>query len=277
MNEVKDAANNPMGLVRFTISKYLPHIFKLSHCEVEECISAGLLGYTKALNKFDTDLGMKFSSYAVPKIKGEILEHLRSQSTFPRVFSIEATKVLTYAYEHTIQETLKKFNIGFFKLSEYSRINCETHSLDEALDVSANTKRYPATSSSCNIYFSRVENEVTQQDLLDYLKLKIKSLSWSKKQKIVINDYLNGIQQKDTAEKLGVSKPYISQILTSIAQILQKNLEREIIDDKIHKKTPQIRKCLKCDKEFISKSFANRFCEKCAHRITAMLQYMGKR
>lgn len=71
-----------VGLVRYVAGRLavgLPH-----YLEFPDLYGAGLLGLIQAIDHFDTDRGIKFETYAVPRIRGAILDELRSQDWFPR-------------------------------------------------------------------------------------------------------------------------------------------------------------------------------------------------
>ena len=55
--------------------------FRNKGIEYEELFSAGCLGLAKALEKFDKDRGLQFSTYAVPVIMGEIKRLFRDGGT----------------------------------------------------------------------------------------------------------------------------------------------------------------------------------------------------
>ena len=57
----------------------LPH-----YVDQNDLVSAGLLGLIQAIDNFDPDRGIKFETYAIPRIRGAILDELRSQDWFPR-------------------------------------------------------------------------------------------------------------------------------------------------------------------------------------------------
>jgi len=50
----------------------------------DELVSAGTLGLMAAMNSFDPDRGLAFSTFAVPRIRGAILDELRRQDHVPR-------------------------------------------------------------------------------------------------------------------------------------------------------------------------------------------------
>ena len=52
--------------------------------ELDDLVSAGTLGLVRALESFDPARGLEFSTYATPRIRGAILDELRSQDWVPR-------------------------------------------------------------------------------------------------------------------------------------------------------------------------------------------------
>lgn len=71
----------------------LPH-----YVEYNDLVSAGLLGLIQAVDNFDHRRGIKFETYAIPRIRGAILDELRSQDWFPRSLRRKAKQLeATYA------------------------------------------------------------------------------------------------------------------------------------------------------------------------------------
>ena len=67
-NDVKrPAAEDNLGLVHLCANK-----FRGRGIEYDDLYSAGCIGLLKAVKAFDTDRGVKFSTYAIPVILGEI-------------------------------------------------------------------------------------------------------------------------------------------------------------------------------------------------------------
>ena len=60
------------GLIRHIVKRYLGR-----GCEAEDLFQLGAIGLLKAIEKFDPDYGVCFSTYAVPMIAGEIRRFLR--------------------------------------------------------------------------------------------------------------------------------------------------------------------------------------------------------
>src|SRR5919206_5177865 len=66
--------------------------------DFDELVSAGTVGLMSALDSFDASRGLSFSTYAVPRIRGAILDELRRQDHLPRNVR-RRTRELTRARE----------------------------------------------------------------------------------------------------------------------------------------------------------------------------------
>jgi len=62
--------------------------------EVDELVSAGTIGLIRALDSFDLSRGLAFSTYAVRRIRGAILDDLRSRDWTPRSVRVKNRKLL---------------------------------------------------------------------------------------------------------------------------------------------------------------------------------------
>ena len=83
-----------LGLVHHVareVSRRIPSI------ELGELVSAGAIGLMKALDSFDLTRGLAFSTYAVLRIRGAILDDLRSRDSTPRSVRMKRRKIETVA------------------------------------------------------------------------------------------------------------------------------------------------------------------------------------
>lgn len=71
-----------IGLVHFSAREVMRRGFK--NVELDELVSAGTVGLIQALEAFDPERGLAFSTYAVPRIRGAMLDELRSRDWMPR-------------------------------------------------------------------------------------------------------------------------------------------------------------------------------------------------
>jgi RNA polymerase sigma factor FliA len=79
-----------LGLVHHVareVSRRIPSV------ELGELVSAGALGLMKALDSFDLNRGLAFSTYAVLRIRGAILDDLRSRDSTPRSVRVKRRRI----------------------------------------------------------------------------------------------------------------------------------------------------------------------------------------
>lgn len=84
--------NDPLLRDRL-IERYLPVVKYVaarvarrlpSHLQIDDLYSAGLFGFLGAINDYDPEMGVEFSSYATPRIRGAIFDELRRLDWVPR-------------------------------------------------------------------------------------------------------------------------------------------------------------------------------------------------
>jgi len=89
------------GLIKFIASKIAARL--PSNIELDDLISSGVIGLMDAIDKYDSSRDNKFKTYAEFRIRGAILDELRSQDWVPRSIR-EKAKVLERAYSKIEQE-----------------------------------------------------------------------------------------------------------------------------------------------------------------------------
>ncbi len=61
--------------------------------DLDDLISAGVFGLMDAIDAFDLSRGVKFETYCVPRIRGAMLDELRTMDWVPRLVRSKATKM----------------------------------------------------------------------------------------------------------------------------------------------------------------------------------------
>jgi RNA polymerase sigma factor FliA len=116
-----------MSQIRFIaqrISAKLP-----ASVELDDLISAGILGLIDALEKFDTERGVKFKTYAELRIRGAILDSLRGLDWAPRSLR-KKRKTLEKTYGELEQELGRPAN----DVEVAERLNMSLEELHQLLD-----------------------------------------------------------------------------------------------------------------------------------------------
>jgi RNA polymerase sigma factor for flagellar operon FliA len=193
--------------------------------ETEELISSGLLGLTEAKQRFDPSLGVPFRAFVRRRIKGAMLDYLRSLDILStemrqRVRNIEAIEDeffqkngRTPSFEE-VQDKITDSDIESSKRLSWAR-NVRVHSLEEANPESG----FLADEKNVDV-FSVLEIS----EALTLIKMCLSKLK-KKEQQFFTLYYQEELTLKEIALIFGVSESRISQIhkkcLCSIRQELK--------------------------------------------------------
>src|SRR5580704_18575192 len=82
---------NFLHLVRYNAERI--HVKLPDEVELDDLMSAGIFGLMDAINAFDLERGVKFETYCAPRIRGAILDELRSMDWVPRLVRSRAHKL----------------------------------------------------------------------------------------------------------------------------------------------------------------------------------------
>jgi len=80
-----------LQLVRYTADRVFAKL--PNEVEVDDLVSAGIFGLLDAIEAFDLDRGVKFETYCSPRVRGAILDELRSMDWVPRLVRSRAQKL----------------------------------------------------------------------------------------------------------------------------------------------------------------------------------------
>src|SRR5262249_46809784 len=82
---------NYLHLVRYNAERI--HVKLPDEVELDDLMSAGIFGLMDAINGFDLERGVKFETFSAPRIRGAILDELRSMDWVPRLVRSRAHKL----------------------------------------------------------------------------------------------------------------------------------------------------------------------------------------
>jgi len=194
--------------------------FRSSKLEYEDLYQIGCLGFLKAINHFDESFEVKFSTYAVPMIAGEIKRFLRDDGS---VKVSRSTKTLACKIYHFVENYEKEHNNSpdlttiakEFDISESEVV----FTMDARLQPLSLDERQDDENSSSKSLIESIEEEDKTEKILDYLILKelIKDLPPRDKQ-IIILRYYKDKTQSEIATELGVSQVQVSRLECKILE-----------------------------------------------------------
>ena len=172
--------------------------------EPDDLYQLGALGFLKAIAGFDTQYGTQFSTYAVPKIAGEIRRFLRDDGAVKVSRSVKERAAVIKKERQRLTGELGREPT----LSELSQ------SLDLSVEEIASAET--ATSSAESIQRQTGEEGITLEDVLAGPEMEdgilaVSNLS-AREQMVISLRYFHGLTQQKVASIIGVSQVQVSRI-----------------------------------------------------------------
>ena len=198
--------NSP--LIKSIVKRYLN-----KGIEYDDLYQLGAMGFVKAINNYDASFNVKFTTYAVPMIAGEIKRFLRDDGTIKvsrsiKYMSIEIKNFINdYTKTHTNNPSLdiiaKSLNLDPNDVVLALEANTTPLSLNE---------KYNEDSESMSL-IDKITDNFSVDSLINKLALRelIETLTAREKQVIIMRYYLDKTQS-EIAKELGVSQVQISRI-----------------------------------------------------------------
>ena len=181
---------------------------------LDDLFQIGVVGLIKAIDNFDLSLNVKFSTYAVFMIEGEIKRYIRDNTSIRISRSIKdlAYKVLNYKEEYmnkygkeaSTKEILDNLKISEYELSESLMSLVKPQSLYDPI----------YNDGSDTIYLmDQIEDKKENKDLDSLISLR-KALSKIKERErnILINRFIIGKTQTEIANDLNISQAQVSRL-----------------------------------------------------------------
>jgi RNA polymerase sigma factor FliA len=208
----------------------LPH-----YVEFNDLVSAGLLGLIQAIDNFDHQRGVKFETYAIPRIRGAILDELRSQDWFPRSLRRKAKQIEeVYARLEarlgrpaTDQEVADALQIA---VSELDGLLGEVAvATIMSLDADASAPESDQSSSLGEFLpdprSEDLERALAAQEMRDLIAQRMAELP-EKEQLVLVLYYYEELTLKEIGEILDVTESRVCQIHTKAILRLRGKIQR---------------------------------------------------
>src|SRR3972149_6113212 len=200
--------------------------------ELDDLISAGVFGLMDAIDAFDLGRGVKFETYCVPRIRGAMLDELRTMDWVPRLVRSKASKLnqATESLEGKIgrqpNETEMAAAMGI-SVPELEKMILDANAVNL---ISLNKKWYETDSykdvREIDILEDKKGEDPTRRiQKNDLMRLVTKGLNRNERL-IIILYYYEELTMKEIGATLDLSESRVSQMHSSIVQRLQSQLQR---------------------------------------------------
>jgi RNA polymerase sigma factor FliA len=200
--------------------------------ELDDLVSAGVFGLMDAIDAFDLTRGVKFETYCVPRIRGAMLDELRTMDWVPRLVRSKASKLneAMKTLEARLGRSPSEVEMaGYMQISveELEKMMLEANAVNL---ISLNKKWYETDSYKDVreidiLEDKRGEDPTRRIQKTDLMRLVTKGLNRNERL-IIILYYYEELTMKEIGATLDLSESRVSQMHSSIVQRLQSQLGR---------------------------------------------------
>lgn len=199
--------------------------------DVDDLISAGIFGLMDALDAFDPERGVKFETYCSPRVRGAILDELRSMDWVPRLVRARAHQLTraTQALETNLGrkptdlETARHLNMD---MEQFTRLRKDAHAI---CLVSLNSEYQDANGEKDIREIDVIEDARSLDPLTEAQKRDLKNLLTKgltrAERLIVVLYYYEEMTMKEIGATLDLSESRVSQMHSSIIARLKAQLD----------------------------------------------------
>ena len=217
-----------LNLVRFLASK-----FKNRGESLEDLVQVGTIGLIKAIDRFEPDRGLEFTTYATPTIMGEIKRHFRDKGwsvRVPRRLQELSAKV-NQATDELTNQLQRSPSVA--EIADY--LGSTVDDVLEAMESSSAYSSVPLEGGGAGEddetpsvidHYATEDPDLAASDDRIVLEQAIADFS-PREQEIIKMRFEQGLTQVEIAEREGISQVQVSRLLRRALRRLQDKIDPE--------------------------------------------------
>ena len=220
-----------LGLVHYVVNK----LFKTmpSNVDREDLVNIGVIGLSEALERYNPYFGIKFETYAIPRIRGAIIDELRKQDWIPRSLRSKSNKIKKVVEE---LEQVNRGEVSDQAIAGYLGITeAEYHQWQSQLNrTSMMSLDKPNPNFDDHNLYESIEDTASSNPLENIEKEEMKALlvkvlkQLPEKARLAITlYYFEHLTFKEIGRILNVSESRISQIHSETIERMKRMLSKE--------------------------------------------------
>lgn len=195
--------------------------------EMEDLVQIGSIGLLKAIDHFDRSYDVRFSTYAVPMILGEIRRYLRDDGILKVSRSLKENCVRIYSAREKLEKELGREPV-LEEIAAAAELSVEEAliSLESGVEVESLHKIIYQGDGNDISLMDRLQEKENGQDLalnrifLDEILQKLKV----KERQLIYMRYFKDMTQTEIAAELGISQVQVSRMEKRILKQLKEQL-----------------------------------------------------
>ncbi len=209
------------NLIKSIVKRYLG-----KGVEYDDLYQLAGMGLLKAINGFDKTYGVRFSTYAVPMIAGEIKRFMRDDGSIKVSRTLKAAAkrinqfVGEYVSEHGVQPSVKDISEKFGMPPSEVVFTMGSSRMPLSLFAQSDYK-----DENSRLLLDKLSSSDNQEDMIESMELRtaISALP-EREKKVVMLRYFRDMTQSEVAARLGVSQVQVSRIENKIIEEFRKKL-----------------------------------------------------
>ena len=229
MKKIKDGDKQArekfiVGNMRLVLS--LIKRFRIKNLGADDVFQAGCVGLIKAIDGFDLSVGVKFSTYAVPMIVGEIKRYLRDGNSLRVSRSIRDMAYKVLKTRETIESRDEEATIE--KIAEELHVAQQevVYALDAISDpVSLYEPVYNKSGDTLLLMDQLCDDKNTDEMWTEHVALgEALGKLGEREKKILFLRYYEGKTQTEISEEVGISQAQVSRLEKNALQNIRLNI-----------------------------------------------------
>ena len=215
------------------------HLPLVDHCArrfanrgepLDDLVQVGTIGLIKSVDRFDTDRGVEFSTYATPTIIGEIKRYFRDKGWAIRVprrlqelrmsiSSITGELSQQLGRSPTPREIAERLEVTVEEVLE----GIESSNAYSTLSLDAGDNGDEGSGASMLDTLGMDDEQLAHVEIRESIKPLIEQLP-PREKKILLLRFFRGMTQSQIAEEIGVSQMHVSRLLNRTLEQLRTSL-----------------------------------------------------
>ena len=229
MNKIKqgdDSARDEFIFYNMRLVLSIVQRFSSNKDNTDDIFQVGIIGLIKSIDNFDTSLGVKFSTYAVPMIIGEIRKYLRDSSS---IKVTRSTRDIAYkalqAKEKILRETNKEASVKEIALET----GLTEHQISDAMNaISEPLSLYDTVfhdNGDSMLIMDQIKDSSCDDAIIEktVLKQALKLLG-KREQQILFLRYFVGKTQIEISNEIGISQAQVSRLEKDALKEIKENV-----------------------------------------------------
>ena len=193
--------------------------------QADDLFQVGCIGLLKAIDHFDLKHNVRFSTYAVPMILGEIRRHLRDHHALRVSRSLRDTAYKAmqakeqFVNEHNVEPKIEQ-------IAEMLQLKKEDvlFALEAIQDPMSLQEPFYSDSGDAVYMIDQLKGAASEEQWVDYVAIKNSMEKLDERQKMIVaKRYYYGETQTEIAKELGISQAQISRLEKSALQMMGKD------------------------------------------------------